>query len=181
MMTRPCDALPPVRGTYTPRCAAEGSGLVPRRRSGGSAVPSRRCRRPRDLHGGQARRSARVSVIGVGSNLLVRDGGIPGVVVRLPAAFGKIDGRRHARARRRRGAGCAVARAAADAGIAGLEFLRGVPGTIGGALQDECRLLWQRDQGHFRRSHRHRRQGQYRHARPPTWASSIASARCRTI
>ena len=74
-------------------------------------------------------------MIGVGSNLLVRDGGIPGVVVRLPAAFGKIeaDGTRI-----RAGAAAldaAVARAAADAGIAGLEFLRGVPGTIGGALR----------------------------------------------
>jgi UDP-N-acetylmuramate dehydrogenase len=77
----------------------------------------------------------RVSVIGVGSNLLVRDGGIPGVVVRLSSAFGKIetDGLRI-----RAGAAAldgAVARAAADAGIAGLEFLRGVPGTIGGALK----------------------------------------------
>jgi UDP-N-acetylmuramate dehydrogenase len=77
----------------------------------------------------------RVSVIGVGSNLLVRDGGIPGVVVRLSSAFGKIqsDGMRV-----RAGAAAldgAVARAAADAGIAGLEFLRGVPGTIGGALR----------------------------------------------
>jgi UDP-N-acetylmuramate dehydrogenase len=77
----------------------------------------------------------RMSVIGVGSNLLVRDGGIPGVVVRLSSAFGKIetDGLRI-----RVGAAAldgAVARAAADAGIAGLEFLRGVPGTIGGALR----------------------------------------------
>ncbi|HEY4075747.1 MAG TPA: UDP-N-acetylmuramate dehydrogenase [Rhizomicrobium sp.] len=76
-----------------------------------------------------------VSVIGVGSNLLVRDGGICGAVVRLSSAFGKIetDGLRV-----RAGAAAldgAVARAAADAGIAGLEFLRGVPGTIGGALK----------------------------------------------
>jgi len=71
----------------------------------------------------------------VGSNLLVRDGGIPGVVVRLPGAFGKVavEGTRI-----RVGAAAldaAVARAAADAGIAGLEFLRGIPGTIGGALR----------------------------------------------
>jgi UDP-N-acetylmuramate dehydrogenase len=77
----------------------------------------------------------RVSVIGVGSNLLVRDGGIPGVVVRLPGAFGRVtaDGTRI-----RAGAAAldaAVARTAADAGIAGLEFLRGVPGTVGGALR----------------------------------------------
>ena len=76
-----------------------------------------------------------VTVIGVGSNLLVRDGGIPGVVIRLPASFGRVstDG-----AQIRAGAAAldsAVARAAADAGVAGLEFLRGVPGTIGGALR----------------------------------------------
>ena len=102
----------------------------------------------------------RISVIGVGSNLLVRDGGIPGVVVRLSSAFGKIetDGMRV-----RAGAAAldgAVARAAADAGIAGLEFLRGVPGTIGGALQDERRLLWPRGQGHLCRSQRDRRKRQ---------------------
>ncbi|HEY1962583.1 MAG TPA: UDP-N-acetylmuramate dehydrogenase, partial [Rhizomicrobium sp.] len=76
-----------------------------------------------------------VSVIGVGSNLLIRDGGIPGVVVRLPGAFGKITAEG---TRIRAGAAAldaAVARAAAEAGIAGLEFLRGIPGTIGGALR----------------------------------------------
>jgi UDP-N-acetylmuramate dehydrogenase len=74
-------------------------------------------------------------VIGVGSNLLIRDGGFPGAVVRLPASFGKIetDG-----TRLRVGAAALdanVAKAAADAGIAGMEFLRGVPGTVGGALR----------------------------------------------
>ena len=53
----------------------------------------------------------------------------------LSAAFGKIEAEGTAGARRRGGAGRRVARAAADAGIAGLEFLRGVPGTIGGALR----------------------------------------------
>jgi UDP-N-acetylmuramate dehydrogenase len=72
--------------------------------------------------------------VGVGSNLLVRDGGVRGVVIRLGAPFAKIviEGMRVA-------AGAAaldaqVARAAARAGVAGLEFYRGVPGTIGGAL-----------------------------------------------
>jgi UDP-N-acetylmuramate dehydrogenase len=76
-----------------------------------------------------------VSVIGVGSNLLVRDGGITGVVVRLPASFGAVavEGNRM-----RAGAAAldaAVARAAAQGGLGGLEFLRGIPGTIGGALR----------------------------------------------
>lgn len=75
-----------------------------------------------------------VYVMGVGSNLLVRDGGVRGVVIRLGSPFRKIetDGLRVT-------AGAAaidaqVAKAAAQAGIAGLEFFRGVPGTIGGAL-----------------------------------------------
>jgi UDP-N-acetylmuramate dehydrogenase len=77
-----------------------------------------------------------VMVVGVGSNLIVRDGGIGGVVVRLtPRGFGQIttDGLRI-----NAGAACldaAVAKKAAEAGIAGLEFYRGVPGTIGGALR----------------------------------------------
>jgi UDP-N-acetylmuramate dehydrogenase len=76
-----------------------------------------------------------VTVIGVASNLLVRDGGVPGVVVRLGRGFvdvtaggttvlagaGALDGN--------------VALVARNAGIAGLEFLSGVPGTIGGALR----------------------------------------------
>lgn len=74
--------------------------------------------------------------IGVGSNLLVRDGGIRGVVVRLSAAFAKVTIEEGMRVR----AGAAaldanVAKQAARAGIGGLEFLRGIPGTIGGALR----------------------------------------------
>lgn len=77
-----------------------------------------------------------VIVVGLGSNLIVRDGGVPGVVVRLGRGFNEIvveDGVRiHA--------GTAVpdvkvARAAADAGIDGLAFYRGIPGSIGGALR----------------------------------------------
>ncbi|MBY0562568.1 MAG: UDP-N-acetylmuramate dehydrogenase [Hyphomonadaceae bacterium] len=74
--------------------------------------------------------------LGVGSNLIVRDGGVPGVVVRLAGrAFGQVDILQDARLRA--GAGALdgmVAKAAAKAGIAGLEFFVGVPGTIGGAL-----------------------------------------------
>ena len=75
-----------------------------------------------------------VTPVGVGSNLLIRDGGVPGVVVRLGRGFNAI-----AVAGVRVTAGAAaldarVAIAAAKAGVAGLEFLRGVPGSIGGAL-----------------------------------------------
>ena len=77
-----------------------------------------------------------VTMIGLGSNLLVRDGGIDGVVIRLGRGFGEIRIEEGSRLR----AGTAVpdvkvARAAADAGIAGLTFYRGIPGGIGGALR----------------------------------------------
>ena len=77
-----------------------------------------------------------VTVIGLGSNLLVRDGGIPGVVIRLGRGFGSIEIEDGHRLR----AGCAVpdvkvSRAAADAGISGLAFYRGIPGGVGGALR----------------------------------------------
>jgi len=77
-----------------------------------------------------------VTVIGAGSNLIVRDGGVPGVVIRLGRGFGDITIESGARIR----AGAAVpdvkvARAAQDAAIAGLSFLRGIPGGIGGALR----------------------------------------------
>ena len=76
-----------------------------------------------------------VTVIGVASNLLVRDGGVPGVVIRLGRGFAEIEA----------GPDCVyagaaaldvnVARTAAEAGLAGLEFLSGIPGTVGGALR----------------------------------------------
>lgn len=76
-----------------------------------------------------------VTVLGVASNLLIRDGGIPGVVIRLGRGFTDIvaDGLDLV-------VGAAaldlnVANVARDAGIAGLEFLSGIPGTIGGALR----------------------------------------------
>ena len=75
-----------------------------------------------------------VTIIGVGSNLLVRDGGIDGVVIRLGRAFGQIDVEGM---QVRAGAAAldsAVARAAARAGIDGLSFYRGIPGAIGGAV-----------------------------------------------
>jgi UDP-N-acetylmuramate dehydrogenase len=77
-----------------------------------------------------------VYVIGVGSNLLVRDGGVPGVVIRLGRGFSEIKVEADSRVR----VGTAVldvrvARFAYDRSIDGLTFLRGIPGTIGGALR----------------------------------------------
>lgn len=77
-----------------------------------------------------------VMPVGVGSNLIVRDGGVPGVVVRLPKSFAQVSAEPGNRVRAGGGAmGITVASKARDAGIAGLEFLRGIPGTTGGAVR----------------------------------------------
>jgi UDP-N-acetylmuramate dehydrogenase len=75
------------------------------------------------------------TVVGLGSNLIVRDGGVAGIVVRLGRGFNdvKVDGMRVI-------AGAAVpdvkvARTAQEAGLAGLSFMRGIPGAVGGALR----------------------------------------------
>ncbi|MGE3622866.1 MAG: UDP-N-acetylmuramate dehydrogenase [Bdellovibrionales bacterium] len=75
-----------------------------------------------------------ITVIGLASNLLVRDGGVPGVVIRLGPQFGQIQIEGTSLTV---GAACIdlnVARAAQASGITGLEFLCGIPGTIGGGL-----------------------------------------------
>jgi len=77
-----------------------------------------------------------VTVIGLGSNLIVRDGGVPGVVIRLGRGFSEVTVEPGSRVR----SGTAVpdvkvARTAQEAGIAGLAFYRGIPGAVGGALR----------------------------------------------
>jgi UDP-N-acetylmuramate dehydrogenase len=77
-----------------------------------------------------------VTVVGLGSNLIVRDGGVPGVVIRLGRGFGEVKVEDGVRIR----AGTAVpdvkvSRAAQEAAIAGLAFFRGIPGAVGGALR----------------------------------------------
>ena len=83
-----------------------------------------------------------VTVVGLGSNLIVRDGGVEGVVVRLGRGFNEatVDGLRVT-------AGAAVpdvrvARAAQEAGVAGLAFMRGIPGAVGGALRMNGGAYW---------------------------------------
>ena len=74
--------------------------------------------------------------LGLGSNLIVRDGGIPGVVVRLGKPFSTVEVRRDGVLECGGGAsGILVSSTARDAGIAGLEFLRGIPGTVGGFVR----------------------------------------------
>jgi UDP-N-acetylmuramate dehydrogenase len=77
-----------------------------------------------------------VTVIGLGSNLIVRDGGVEGVVIRLGRGFGEVRIEPGNRLR----AGTAVpdmrvAKVAQESGIAGLAFYRGIPGAVGGALR----------------------------------------------
>ena len=77
-----------------------------------------------------------VMALGLGSNMIVRDGGVPGVVVRLGKAFSKIEKLDDTTLRCGGGAsGILVSSTARDAGIAGMEFLRGIPGTVGGFVR----------------------------------------------
>jgi UDP-N-acetylmuramate dehydrogenase len=128
------ERLPAVRGRYR-----ENVPLAPITwfQVGGPAEVLFRPADAEDLAAFLAARPADVpvTVIGVASNLLVRDGGVPGVVVRLGRGFagialegetlcvgaGALDGN--------------VALAARNAGLSGLEFLSGIPGTIGGAVR----------------------------------------------
>ena len=81
-------------------------------------------------------RDVPVMALGLGSNMIVRDGGVPGVVVRLGKAFSKIEKLDDVTLRCGGGAsGILVSSTARDAGIAGLEFLRGIPGTVGGFVR----------------------------------------------
>ncbi|MCC7426117.1 MAG: UDP-N-acetylmuramate dehydrogenase [Alphaproteobacteria bacterium] len=127
------DRLPPVRGRLVPDAPLGAQTWF---RAGGAAEVLFRPADADDLAAFMAARPADVpvSVIGVGSNLIVRDGGVPGVVVRLARGFNAIAAEADGILA---GAACldlAVAEAAAQAGLCGLEFLSGIPGTIGGAV-----------------------------------------------
>ncbi|MGH6890168.1 MAG: UDP-N-acetylmuramate dehydrogenase [Rhizomicrobium sp.] len=128
------DAMPRVRGTLEDHAVLRDFLWF---RAGGPAQLLFRPADRDDLADFLAQKPASLPVmpIGVGSNLLVRDGGVRGAIVRLPASFGRlsVEGERV-----RAGAAALdanVARAAAQSGLGGLEFLRGIPGTIGGALR----------------------------------------------
>jgi len=127
--------LPRVRGPYTANAAIRDLTWF---RAGGPAdvlfIPADADDLAAFLAGCPA--DIPVLVIGVGSNLLVRDGGVPGVVVRLGRGFMNIT--REGETRLRAGAAVldvALAKAALEAGLAGLEFMRGIPGGVGGGLR----------------------------------------------
>jgi UDP-N-acetylmuramate dehydrogenase len=135
MSTAAADTLPEIEGTIEP-----GGSLADFIwfRTGGPAEWLIRPKDEADLARFLSELNASIPVtpIGVGSNMIVRDGGVEGVVVRLPKSFSKITiepgNRVHAGGA---AMGITVASAARDAGIAGLEFLRGIPGTAGGAVR----------------------------------------------
>jgi UDP-N-acetylmuramate dehydrogenase len=128
------ERLPAVRGRYEP------DGAIARYtwfRVGGPAEVLYRPADAADLVNFLAARPADVpvTVLGAGSNVLIRDGGVPGVVIRLGRPFATV---RCDSTTIRAGAMALdynVAKAARDAGIAGFEFMAGIPGTVGGGLR----------------------------------------------
>lgn len=133
-MQRLIERLPPVRGRITENAPLAGITWF---RVGGPAEVMFRPADREDLLAFLAAKPADVpvTVIGVGSNLLVRDGGIPGVVIRLGRGFADITIEDE---RIKAGAAALdlnVALTARDAGLGGLEFLSGIPGTVGGGLR----------------------------------------------
>jgi UDP-N-acetylmuramate dehydrogenase len=128
------ERLPAVRGRLS-----ENAPLAPVTwfRVGGAAEVMFRPADAEDLAAFLAGKPADVpvTVIGVGSNLLVRDGGVPGVVLRLGRGFVEIT---TSGSEIEAGAGALdlnVALTCQQAGLAGLEFMSGIPGTVGGALR----------------------------------------------
>jgi UDP-N-acetylmuramate dehydrogenase len=129
------DTLPKVRGKLTP-----DAPLAPLVwfKSGGAAAWLFEPADAEDLAAFLADLDPRVPVmaLGLGSNLIVRDGGVPGVVVRLGKAFAKVERVDAVTLKCGGGAsGILVSSTARDAGIAGVEFLRSIPGTVGGFVR----------------------------------------------
>ena len=128
------DRLPTVRGRYSEDAALHRITWF---RVGG---PAEVLFRPLDKHDLAAFLAAvpadvPVMALGVGSNLLVRDGGVAGVVIRLGRGFAALETAGDRVIAGAMALDLSTAKTAARAGIAGLEFLSGVPGTIGGALR----------------------------------------------
>jgi UDP-N-acetylmuramate dehydrogenase len=132
--TRLIDRLPEVRGRYSENAPLNGVTWF---RVGGPAEVMFRPADRDDLVSFLRNRPADVpvTVFGVGSNLLVRDGGIPGVVLRLGRGFADIEADGHDIVCGAAALDLNVATAAKLQNTGGLEFLCGIPGTIGGALR----------------------------------------------
>uniref|UniRef100_UPI0025CE1E41 FAD-binding protein n=1 Tax=Sphingomonas sp. TaxID=28214 RepID=UPI0025CE1E41 len=129
------EGLPPVAGRLT-----ENAPLAPLVwfKSGGSAQWLFEPKDVADLSDFLAALDPSVPVIalGLGSNMIVRDGGVPGVVVRLGKAFAQVERLDETSLKCGGGAsGILVSSKARDAGIGGVEFLRSIPGTVGGFVR----------------------------------------------
>ncbi len=129
------DLLPTVRGRLT-----EGAALAPLVwfKSGGAAQWLFEPKDADDLSAFLRDLDPAVPVmaLGLGSNMIVRDGGVPGVVVRLGKAFAQVQRLDDVTLRCGGGAsGILVSSSARDAGIGGVEFLRSIPGTVGGFVR----------------------------------------------
>jgi len=130
-----CYAMPPVRGKLT-----HGAPLAPLVwfKSGGAAEYLFEPADVKDLSDFLFALDPAVPVmgLGLGSNMIVRDGGVPGVVVRLGKAFSKVEKIDATTLKCGGGApGILVTSNARDAGIGGLEFMRSIPGTVGGFVR----------------------------------------------
>ncbi len=128
------DQLPTVRGRYSENAPLDKITWF---RVGG---PAEVMFRPADLNDLKTFLAMRpllvpVTFMGVGSNLLVRDGGIPGVVVRLGGEFAGVRIKGTEVTAGAGALGLNVALTAGQAGLTGLEFMSGIPGTVGGALR----------------------------------------------
>jgi UDP-N-acetylmuramate dehydrogenase len=129
------DALPKTRGKLTPRAPLAPLVWF---KTGGEAEFLFEPKDLDDLREFLEDLDPRMQVmpLGLGSNLIIRDGGVPGVVIRLGKAFAKVERADPVTLRFGGGAsGILVSSTARDAGIAGLEFLRSIPGTVGGFVR----------------------------------------------
>lgn len=129
-----CYAMPPVRGKLT-----HGAALAPLVwfKSGGAAEWLFEPADAKDLADFLYALDPSVPVmgLGLGSNMIVRDGGVPGVVVRLGKAFAQVEADGLTLKCGGGASGILVSSKARDAGIAGVEFLRSIPGTVGGFVR----------------------------------------------
>ncbi len=125
--------LPPVRGHYVEQAPLSQMGWF---RTGGPAEILFRPKDEADLVSflGALPTGIQITMLGIGSNLLVRDGGVDGVVIKLGKPFSEISIEGDLVTAGGGAVDVTVALKAAGAGIGGLEFLRGIPGSIGGAV-----------------------------------------------
>ena len=133
-LPRAAASLPPLAGTAEPGASFADFIWF---RTGGAAQWLVRPQDAADLAQFLAALPATTPIfpVGVGSNLIVREGGLPGVTIRLPKSFAKVSIEGTSIRAGAAAMGITVASAARDAALAGLEFLRGIPGTAGGAVR----------------------------------------------